>query len=103
MSVGLVALLPPVLDSDGDDPADPRGAQFEAGFVNGCLETSPSGIPPDVARRYCECLLGTLRRGRDTAELERLARYQAGGPDRSGTARCDRPRVQVVCEARVVR
>ena len=74
MSVGLVALLPPVLDSDGDDPADPRGAQFEAGFVNGCLETSPSGIPPDVARRYCECLLGTLRRGRDTAEMERLAR-----------------------------
>lgn len=76
-AVVLVAVLPPVLDSgddDGDDPADPRSAQFEAGFVNGCLETAPSGIPPDVARRYCECLLATLQRGRDSAELERLAR-----------------------------
>jgi hypothetical protein len=73
-AVVLVAVLPPVLDRDGDDRSDPRGDQFEAGFLNGCLETSPRGVPPDVARRYCECLLETLGRGRDASELERLAR-----------------------------
>jgi hypothetical protein len=65
---------PELASRSGNDSADPRGAQFEADFVNGWLEESRRGVPAEVARRYCECLIETLRRGRDTAELERLAR-----------------------------
>jgi hypothetical protein len=69
--VVLLAVVPPLVQ---DSPDERRPNEIEAGFMDGCVESSSKQVSAEVARRYCECTLTRLSRGRDTDEFERMMR-----------------------------
>jgi hypothetical protein len=69
--VVLLAVLPPLLQ---DSPDERERNDIEAGFMNGCVETSSRQVSMTVARRYCECTFTRLSQGRDAEELSRMMR-----------------------------
>jgi hypothetical protein len=72
--VVLLAVVPPLVQ---DSPNERQRNQLEAGFMDGCIESSLQQVSADVARRYCRCTFTRLSRGRDGDELSRLMRETA--------------------------
>ena len=95
--VVLLAVVPPLVM---DSPDERRRNEIRAGFMDGCVRTSTQEVSAAVARRYCECTLTRLSRGRDPDELGHLMREAEQAIDRGVQPSPELLRVAEACARR---